>query len=636
VAESTAEKAVAEAKATVTRGLFAAGSRSSDAVSGELRTWHKVTLSLDGPQTSETAEVNPFRDYRFDVEFRHEDTGRTVLVPGYYAADGDAAETGADSGGVWRAHLAPDAEGKWIYRASLRTGPDIAISSDPLAGAPVSVSDAEGWFVVEPTDKTGRDHRAKGLLRYVGERYLRFAGTGQPFLKGGAGSPENLLGYADFDNTVDHGGFGNDLIDGLHRYEPHVADWKPGDPTWRGGKGKGLIGALNYLSSEGMNSVYFLTKNVDGDGREVYPWIDYDARDRYDASKLDQWEIVFEHMDSVGLMMHVVTQETENDHMLDDGQWGPERQVYYRELIARFAHHLALTWNLGEENSNTDEQRKAFARYIRDLDPYDHPITVHTYPDEREAVYSQLLGFEAFEGPSMQISYPKFVNDETRTWVKKSENAGRPWVVTVDEMGRPQIGAAPDSVDPDRPRLRHEGLWGNLMAGGGGVEWFFGTAYPNNDLDAEDWRSREILWRQTKNALDFFQTYLPFPEMKQCNGLINNDEGYCFGKEGEIYAVYLSRNGPTDLDLGEAVGPFHVRWFDVRNGGEMQVGSVTLIEGPGAVDIGDPPSEQDRDWVALISRMPPVSMAQRLLPLVAAARHEGSAAASRKSNDGQS
>jgi hypothetical protein len=322
-------------------------------------------------------------------------------------------------------------------------------------------------------------------------------------------------------------------------------------------------------------------------------------------------------MDHIGLMMHVVTQEEENDHLLDDGPWGPERQVYYRELVARFGHHLAVTWNLGEESSNTDEQRQAFARYLRELDPYDHPITVHTFPGDRRSVYTPLLGFDAFEGPSMQISEPKDVNDETRSWYKKSANAGRPWVITADEMGRPQIGAVPDSVDPERIRLRHEGLWGNLMGGGGGVEWFFGTAHPHNDLDAEDFRTRAILWGQTRHALDFYQHYLPFHEMAQCNGLINNGEGYCFGKPGEIYAIYMKRRGPTELDLGDEPGIFHVRWYNPRSGGALLMGTVSSIEGPGKADIGDPPGEHDRDWVALISRTPPASGEARLLPAVA-------------------
>ena len=46
----------------------------------------------------------------------------------------------------------------------------------------------------------------------------------------------------------------------------------PGDTDWRGGAGRNIIGALNYLASRGMNSVYFLTMNVTGDGADVWPW----------------------------------------------------------------------------------------------------------------------------------------------------------------------------------------------------------------------------------------------------------------------------------------------------------------------------------------------------------------------------
>ena len=47
-----------------------------------------------GPAASETATPNPFTDYRLNVTFKNGDT--TYRVPGYYAADGDAAETGAE------------------------------------------------------------------------------------------------------------------------------------------------------------------------------------------------------------------------------------------------------------------------------------------------------------------------------------------------------------------------------------------------------------------------------------------------------------------------------------------------------------------------------------------------------------
>ncbi len=92
-----------------------------------------------------------------------------------------------------------------------------------------------GTFDVQPTDKSGRDFRARGRLLYVGGHYLRFAGSGDYFLKAGADAPETLLAYADFDGTV-----ATKKEVPLKTWAPHVRDWRPGDPTWKDGRGKGL------------------------------------------------------------------------------------------------------------------------------------------------------------------------------------------------------------------------------------------------------------------------------------------------------------------------------------------------------------------------------------------------------------
>ncbi|MGB0717366.1 MAG: PKD domain-containing protein, partial [Phycisphaerae bacterium] len=134
-------------------------------VSGELKTWHKVTVTFDGPPTTESSNTNPFADYRLNVTFTN--GARSYTVPGYYAADGNAGETSADSGNKWRVHFLPDAEGAWSYLASFRIGNDIAVSLEDKVGVSTSFDGASGTFFVEPTDKTGRDHRGKGLLQYV-------------------------------------------------------------------------------------------------------------------------------------------------------------------------------------------------------------------------------------------------------------------------------------------------------------------------------------------------------------------------------------------------------------------------------------------------------------------------------------
>ncbi len=571
-------------------------------VHGDLVAWHRVTVDFPGPTTSEDADANPFRDYRLTVLFRNEDTGKTVEVPGFYAADGNAAETSATEGSTWRAHFLPSEPGAWQFTASFRSATDIALNEDSQAGEPLAFDGASGIFVVSPVDPDAPGFLSKGTLDYVGEHYLRFAETGEYFLKGGADSPENFLGYADFDQTYDaDAGSGSyeHIGEVIHRYEPHAQDWNDGDPTWQGGKGKGIIGALNYLATERMNSVYFLTYNVDeGDGRDVWMWTAEDVRDRFDVSKLDQWEIVFEHMDRLGLMLHVVTQETENDGNLGgDYSLNPIRKLYLRELVARFAHHPAVIWNLGEENDTPDADRREISAYIRSIDPYDHPITVHTHNNQSPEFYRGILGAPHFEASSIQ-SAPSRYYQEALELTRLSAEAGRPWAVFGDEQAPASHGVLPDADDPEHDEPRIEALWGNLMGGGAGVEWYFGHQYAHMDINMEDWRSRDIMWDQTRYALEFFHEHLPFWEMTAEPDRAS--AGRTLAKGDDILAIQIPTGGASAVRLG--AGEYTVRWFDPRNGSPLQEGSVSTISGPGELPIGAPPSEPRRDWVALLVR----------------------------------
>ena len=92
-------------------------------VAGELKQWHKVTLTIDGPFANELdTSPNPFTDYRLDVRFTHHSGSPNYVVPGYFAADGEAGETSATSGTSRRAHLSPDKTGRWDYEVSFHRG----------------------------------------------------------------------------------------------------------------------------------------------------------------------------------------------------------------------------------------------------------------------------------------------------------------------------------------------------------------------------------------------------------------------------------------------------------------------------------------------------------------------------------
>jgi len=607
-------------------------------ITGELKQWHKVTLTLAGPSAHETNDApNPFLDYRMTVRFTHESGSPSHRVPGYFAADGNAAQTSATSGNQWRAHLSPDKTGRWHYEVSFLAGKRVAVDGDAAHRA-LPGFQAEGSFMVGETDKTGRDFRGKGRLQYVGKRYLRFAGTEEFFLKAGADSPENLLAYADFDGTYSakNAGVVRDneaTTTSLKTWQPHVRDWRAGDPTWKDGKGKGLIGALNYLAGTGCNAFSFLTYNAGGDGADVWPFIAHDDKLHYDCSKLDQWQIVFDHAQSLGLYLHFKLQETENDDdrngnvtnvpsALDGGDLGTERKLYLREIIARFGYELALNWNLGEENTQTAEQQRAMAQFIHDTDPHPHHIVLHTYPDSQDRVYTNLLGSQSvLTGASLQNSWST-AHDRVLHWIRESERAGREWVVANDEQNPHYTGAPPDpgwegfdgTARPERGSepytlhdIRKSVLWGTLLAGGGGVEYYFGYTLPQNDLGCDNWRSRDRSWRYAGIALAFFRDHrIPFWEMQCADALIGNPQNdnskYCLARPGEVYVVYLPVEGTVELDLEEDTAAFRIQWFNPREGGVLQSGSVREVKGPGKVSLGHPPMEAHEDWVALIRR----------------------------------
>ncbi len=150
-------------------------------------------------------------------------------------------------------------------------------------------------------------------------------------------------------------------------------------------------------------------------------------------------------------------------------------------------------------------------------------------------------------------------------------------------------------------------LWGNLMAGGGGVEYYFGYTLPENDLVAEDLRSRDKSWDFGRIALDFFRTHkIPFWAMTNANALVGNTTGdnsrWCFAKEGEIYLVYLPTGGTTSLDLSQASGQFTVGWFDPRNGGALKRGTVASVKAGGAAALGLAPDSPAEDWLVVLRR----------------------------------
>jgi len=568
------------------------------AITGERKKWHPVTLDFKGPDTSETAtDPNPFLDYRFQVQFTSPE-GRTYDVPGFYAGDGK----GRGSGNIWRVRFSPGEAGEWSFAASFRKGSQVAVILDAQAGESIAFDGCEGSFFVAERDEKAPGFLKWGRLEYTGTHYLKFH-DGPYWLKGGNDTPEDLLAYQGFDNTPR----------ARHKYAEHVHDWNKGDPDWNKGAGKGIIGFLNYMSKEHVNSIYFMPNNIGGDGKNVWPYagrIDPKGHPdndnlHFDISKLHQWEIVFDHAQRKGIFLHFVLNEAEepNKRELDDGRLGVERKLFYRELIARFGHHLALQWNLCEEYNLrfkiSPERAKEYAGYIQAVDPYHHPISIH-HAGKALKAWEPFLGDKRFTVTSFQTQDIGVVEK----WRTLSKEAGVPHVIGMDEF-------FPDKATPenaDRHRMQY--IWPVYLSGGQ-LEFILDEL-----LKTEDFRKYEKHWKYMGYARKFMEENLPFWEMHPADelvvgeGTVHIDIGgnktleanaEVFARPGCVYAVYLPTGMPSGtIHLDRIDGAYSLRWYNPRTG-EFE-GEDTPIQGGRQSKIGLPPRQQTQDWVVLIKK----------------------------------
>ncbi len=622
-------------------------------ISGEIKTWHKISIDF---MTAETFTESPstFRDHRLDVTFSatHPQTNELVTyeVPGFFAADGDAANSGAAEGNVWRVNFTPPFEGEWTYEASFLKGTDIAARTSAAPGDPgvevLGFETAEaGSFTVDPTDKTGEDFRAKGMILQAEDtHYLQHQGDGDFFIRGGPGVPENLLATADYDGwrkgftSPDDAGPGSENPNNVarHQFANHIDDFA-GDSsdTWtidseNTGDGTAILGAVDYLAEQGQNTIYLLTNTIGGDGKDVGPWVGSDIYgvgtnkasiadagltneqvSTYDVSKLSQWEATFDYMDERGIYKNVLFQETENERLLNGGTDDPdgsslsvERKVYMREMVSRFGHNLGIQWNLGEENNNqSDQERADMAAWTKTVDPYDHLVVIHTYPGDHNKIYQPLLDDVAFDGTSFQTSAGN-IRQKTLEWREKSEDAGDPWVIAWDEDSGANADVSAGNTDPDETRPLREGMWGHLTAGGSGTNWYLkGNGFGGHSFDQnlDDFELFEVIWDWTEAATSFFNTYIPFWEMETNDAITTNAGDYAMVKSGEYYVVYLKYGQADDvaLDLtGQNGKTFDAYWYDPREGGALiEIGEIA---GGSVVSFDNPPNTTGKDWVLFV------------------------------------
>jgi hypothetical protein len=494
--------------------------------------WAPIEIAFTGPQSQGRGEPNPFA-VSIDVVFTGP-SGTKYRVPGFYDGDG----RGGLDGNVWKVRFSADRTGRWKY---------VSRSDDRR------LDGQSGEFVVTEPPESAPEFYRWGRLEYTGTaenkvRYLKFR-DGPYWLKAGCDDPENFLGnYSNYNTTA---------------------------------KRKA---AIDYLAARGINSFYIMTHNIDGDDRDVWPWLgDTERRAkanggenaRFDVAKLAQWRELFEHMQDKGVVPYLVLE--------DDSAWkGYDHARYYREMIARFGDLPALLFNFNEEHNENYELAQAleFMRTLEEIDPYDHPRGIHNVntPNDRYIDAPQ-VDFTSIQtgSPGTVVGLEKAIGHHRTTlnWIKRCRQRGRRTLVVNFDEGRPEED-------------RHA-WWSAYLAGG---VW---EAHVNKPYD-RPMSAWEPVWTQLGGARAFMES-LPFWEMESHDEVVKSGTGFCLAKPGKVYALYLPLGGSVTVDLPPK-GKFKVAWWNPANGRDGHFQNRAPVNG-GRRRFTPP---DDGDWALRILR----------------------------------
>jgi hypothetical protein len=449
-----------------------------------------------------------------DCTFSHLATGKIYVVPGHFANEGNAANTERTSGTVWTCHFTPDETGLWDWSVDLAQGTNVAQNGG--GNLEQYFSGSSGSFEVKPSDKTGPDLRSKGRLSSNG----KFA-EGQHFLKVGSDALEDILKCDEFD--------GPPKLSDRKSCPDHEADYNFGDPTWREGKGKKVIGAINYLANQGVNVLTVCPLKAESGKLTTFPFVTDDNDDHlhYDNSKLAQWEILFDWAEKVGMAVDIKLHCGGADDLLGF----EELRLYYREMLSRFGHHLGVSWDLTAGHTH---DLKKLTEYFREVNPYESPTVANELADRtRRLVYT--------------------------------------------------------AYNKDRQEL----VWSNVMNGGHSIQ--------HNVGPADDLRTLDGLWEQSRFLLDFFEKFnVPFGHMSHSASLSPGNKCLVDANHHTI-VVYKKASRPPTIDLPAlSKGNYKVQWYDPREGGDLQGGTVKLVRAGKRRSLGKAPYGQDEDWVLLL------------------------------------
>jgi len=501
----------------------------------------EATVRVDKPEAG-----NPFLDATVTGSFSRADGTDRKSVEGFC----DSAD-----GSLFRIRFMPASPGDYTYSATYRQGASEATNTGAFKA---SASHRKGPIRVDP----------KYPWHFIWE------GTGEHYYFNGT-TAFWLMGWRDeriINNCIDR-------LRGLKINRLRVL----------------LSGAANILWGEpvmtGENFTLMLR-----------PWM-AEAPKSFDNPKLDfarfnlpywqKWERMLRYARDRDVIISAILEIS--THKAQPPAGSEDERRYIRYAVARLSAFSNVTWDLGDDlDSFRDENwTHETGTLLVGWDSYKHLATSHPAHRGPQDRASDWFGFTSIQDWSR--SQHSLMLEERQIQIK----TGRIIPQANEEYGYedhyPHWAPKPDG---DSTESLRRCAWEIAMAGA------YGTAGETARRGVNIWPDTGggwingrgddtmIMLKGYEHMVDFFTSF-EWWKTEPYDELVNNG-AYCLARPGEIYAVYLPKEGTVTVKLEP--GAYEAAWFSAFTGEKIP---LPLIHGP---EWTSPKSPGWLDWAILIKR----------------------------------
>ncbi len=296
----------------------------------------------------------------------------------------------------------------------------------------------------------------------------------------------------------------------------------------------------------------------------MYAWAGTNTAPDHSRMNVTYWQRYDRVIDALfqrGMVAHLMI-KVYNKSVTWPANGSANDDLFFRYLIARYAAYPNITWDLAKEANNEPSTSYKTGRlnFIRDTDPYNRLLTVHTDDSPYNAgTYNSLVDYRSAQ--------------EEKTWhaPMKTYLGQRQWPVINVEFGYEcGPGGLTDHTysHVSLPKEVARRAWEVCTTGA-----FCAYYYTYTGWDVVRPTDTPPGYAYMKNLRAFFEE-TEYWLMTSSDNLVTNG-GYCLARAGREYIVFHNAATTFQLTIAGASGALSIEWYEPYAGTWVSAGTVT-------------------------------------------------------------